>query len=88
MRADVDDVRDFEVAADVPEIVSQMFDRGAPADMIWGLSGQRPGTGSVPIGAEMTGGFHSLLRLKYDRESAADRRHFLSRQKRAALTIA
>jgi len=34
MRADVDDMRDFEIAADVPEIVGQMFDRGAPADII------------------------------------------------------
>ncbi|WP_417611992.1 hypothetical protein [Parasphingorhabdus sp.] len=30
MRADIDDVRDLEITAYIPEIVSQMFDRGVP----------------------------------------------------------
>jgi len=33
MRADVDDMGDSEIAADVPEIIGQMFDHGAPADV-------------------------------------------------------
>jgi hypothetical protein len=49
----VDNVRDFKIAAYVPEIVSQMFDRGAPTIICMGLTGQHPSAVSVPAGTGM-----------------------------------
>jgi len=48
----VDNVRDFKIAADIPEIVSQMFDRGAPAIICMGFAWTTPGTG---IGSDRDG---------------------------------
>tara|TARA_R110001592_G_C12751347_1_gene711978 strand:- start:253 stop:456 length:204 start_codon:yes stop_codon:yes gene_type:complete len=49
----IDNVRDFKIAAYVPEIVSQMFDRGAPTIICMGLTGQHPSAVSVPMKATM-----------------------------------